>query len=143
MWFMANIRLILAGAALISAFGLGWYVESQLAESRLKEALAGLEKALVAQCTADKKITEDSSNAYQKKLADANRRLNDLKRLYSNTPIPLSAGEASRPHAATGGINAGQNGIAPAALFEYAAECETYRLNTIGLQDFINKTWER
>lgn len=140
---LANIKLIIAGIILTGVFGAGWWVESQIAGTTLRNALEAQETALHTQCDADKKLTSEVSNALQKKLSATNARLSELKRVYSQTTCLPIARAAGGPDAATGAKLTGPDGITVTALFDYAGDAEKYRLQLESCQQFISKVWSR
>lgn len=143
MWLLANWKIIAYGATVMAIFGSGYYVSSQIAETRQEKALAAQELKLQAACAADKKLTENSSHAYQTKVSALTRQLADAKRMFAAKCIMPVTGEArSSDGSARAGEYAGQNAVNAGTLIDYAGECETYRLQVISLQDFINDTWK-
>ncbi len=129
-------------AAILAAFGAGVYVHSRIAEHTLESRLKEQSALLIGQCKDNIKITEESSNEYQKRLAVANRKLADYRKLYSGITVPIT-GEAGRSDASSrGAVDAGKAGVPVVALLEYGGECEQYRSQVIGLQGFINRVWK-
>ena len=136
---MLNPRHIIISTTVLASFAAGWWVNGVIWEKRLESRLKEQEALLIGQCNEQKKLTEEVSNDYQKKLSAANRKLADLKRMYSNTAVPVT-GKADGLDAAAGGAKlSGKNGIAASSLFELAGECEKERQKVIGLQNYINR----
>lgn len=139
---MLNPRNIIILTTVLTSFAAGWWVNGVIWEKRSQSRLKEQEALLIGQCNDQKKLTEEVSNDYQKKLSAATRKLADLKRMYSNAAVPV-ASKADGPDAATRGAKlSGANGIAAASLFELAGECEQERQKVIGLQNFINRVYQ-
>lgn len=111
-------------------------------EHKQAKALTDQATQLTLACIADKQITEGVSNEYEKKITNLNKQL-AAKRMQSPhcivpvtiTPIRLDAKAGTDQHG-------GQNGVTDIALFDFSGEAERYRLQVIGLQDFLCKTWK-
>lgn len=136
----------LAISAIVTA-GIAWALHSldvYRLEDNHRAELSELTGKLKAQCEQDKEITAHASQDYQQKITSLNAQLAKL-RLRPATCIPVSTLQPSSiPNGAnSAGINARPHGINDSALYEYAGDCEQYRLKTIGLQDFIHQVWER
>ena len=144
MWILANIKLIAYGAAVLSIFSSGWYVHSQIAETRLKNALAAQEAALHEDCTKQQKLAQGVSDAYQKKLSATTARYNDaLRQLRSSNGNALPTGAASRSDAATSTerLYWTDENVARAAL-DLAATADRQTQQLLACQDFIRKERE-
>lgn len=114
---------------------------------RLEDKYRNQEQADLAkvsnQCEEQKKLTEGVANDFQTKLTAANNRLDALKRVRPASCVTVSTsstsggshGQAGQPE------HAGQNGVTSDALYDYAGQCEKYRLQVISLEDFITKAW--
>lgn len=143
MWItliLNNIRTIGIIAAILAVFGVGMWVESQIAENTLKRELAKQQAALVAQCDADKKLTEGIDNEQLQKITALSKQLNNSKRVFAaKCNVPLSASTSIDNAATRGGKPIGQNGVSAEALLELAADGEKYRITLISCQDFIKK----
>lgn len=137
---LANGRLWLFGIGAISIFSAGVYVTHQWDRGALESALKDQQTALIAQCDKDKKITEDVSHDYETQISNLSTRVTALK-LRSKTCVPIT-GSATRLDGSAGAtINGGQNAVDSDTLIDYAALAEKYRLQVIGLQNFIKATW--
>lgn len=102
---------------------------------------------LKATCRKDKQLTTEASNAFQSNIADLNRQLNTLKRVRQQTPgsaacVPVAGTSGRSDGTAIGAKYAQPNGVDANALYDFAGECEQYRLQTIGLQRFVSATWQ-
>lgn len=130
-------------AGLIMALG---YSYTRLALSRAQkhetDALTAQASVLHKQCNADKAITEETSHEYQDRIANLNKLLiADELRPSSCIAVSGPASQAGRSHAASGTGHVRPNGLTAKWLRNYAGTAEKYRLQVIGLQDFINRTW--
>ncbi len=139
---MINIRAIGGVLVALAAAGLAWYVMHLRAENtRLETENLTLSTDLTA-CQEDQQIAYEVSNEYQRSLADVSAKLATFKRLRSSCIVPRR-NPTGGPHAATdNGVNAGPDarGLSTDWLYDFAGECEGYRLQVIGLQSFVNKT---
>lgn len=147
MWpLTAKLQAILVGGGtfVLTAL-LGWFLHSaDVARLELQQELAlqTQEKQLKEICTADKAITTETSNAYQKQIADLGAQLADIKRLRPSRCVMPAAGTAARCDAAAGaGKPAEQDGIDTDTLYDFAGEAEQYRLQLIACQNFVKRTW--
>lgn len=141
-----------AGGGALLAGGLAFLLHSwdvNNIEDRHRKALDAQNTTLIAECEADKLITTEVSYDYQQKNRALNAQLAKLKRVHSQPACaPLqSAGPAGGANGTPEGtLNAGpsggRGGLNVEWLYDYGAECEQYRLQLIGLQDFVNRTWE-
>ena len=94
----------------------------------------------IKQCDADKQITTNASSDYENKINALNDQLDKLRQQPAR--IVYVTKQASGSNAtAPGHINAGSNAIDSSKFTSYGGSCEKLRLQVIGLQDFINKTW--
>lgn len=95
------------------------------------------------QCEADKVLTEKVETDYENKLSDLSDQLADIKRLRPNKCVFPTAGQASQFNAAAdNGKPAAENGLETDWLYDFAGTCEGFRLQIIGLQEFINRLYE-
>lgn len=136
MWWKAIAG---AGIAFLIAYALH---HLDVARLELKHAaeLSALQTTLIAQCNADKAITEGVSHDYQNSISALDSDLAGRVRVPSC--VTIVAGEANGPHAAAGAVNDNPPRLPSPVLYQYAGQCEKYRLQVIGLQDFIDKTWK-
>jgi hypothetical protein len=92
-------------------------------------------------CNADKEITSNASTKYENQISSLN---SELERVRNATPaIVYVTRQASRPNA-TAPKQPGSsvaNAINSQPLISESNDCETDRLKTIGLQEFINAVW--
>jgi hypothetical protein len=137
----SKVKLISGAALLAAVFASGWYVNGLIWQNRSDELLKEQKNLLISQCNDQKKITEEASHEYQKKLRAANDRLAHLKRLHANTCLPI-ARPSDGSNGAAAAVDTRSNGLAAAPLLDLAAECDGYRAQLIGLQDFINRVWD-
>lgn len=146
-----NLKVILLLATAAAFIGGGLYIrvlqsdlkaEKLLVKSVEKERDAA--KLDFAQCLSDQQLTKDVSYDYQTKLANLNRQLATSKRLQRDDGkcTPVTSPAAGHNGAAGAGQSVRPNGIEAGWLRDYAFEAETYRLQLIGCQDFVTKTWE-
>lgn len=144
MIFLASWWKAIAGAAGMTVIALLLHSLSVAAlEKKHALALTAQAAMMTAQCNSDKSITEGVSHDYQSSLTNLDDVLS--KRVHAYTAcISGFAGEATRFNGSSAPKEHGQpHGLSTRALYEYAGTCERYRLQVIGLQTFINKTWER
>lgn len=126
---LSNIRIWIA----IGGFVAGGWAAHQWDAWALKSALSEQETTLVKQCDAQKKITEEANNALQKDRDTIAAKLASSKLLQ---PAKCVSVASVANHTSSGGEHAGQNGVRSDWLYEYAAECETYRSEVILLNNF-------
>lgn len=113
-------------------------------EADHRQALADQKAAIEKQCAADKQLTEENSRAYHKDLKTLADRLAAVKRVQPTRCVVPIAGEAgSGLGIPSSGEHAGQDGVTTDALYDFAGECEAFRLQIISLQSFINDVWAR
>lgn len=137
-----HLRLISYAAAITAGFWLGWQLRGAVDASRLKQALAAQQTALLRQCADDKKLTSEVSHAFQHQLSAAHARLAELKRMQPAACVPVARAAAGRDGRAGGGEHDRTDGVTDHALYDYAALAERYRLQLTGCQDFIRRTWD-
>jgi nicotinamide mononucleotide (NMN) deamidase PncC len=146
MWLslLANKKLLGLLALVIASFSAGLWVEAQIAKGRLQSALESQEKALVAQCEENKRITSEVDNEQLQKINALSKQLANTKRMFAtkcNVPV---ANSTSVNNGKTGGAEpAKPNGVAIESLLDIAADGEKYRITLISCQDFIRKAYER
>lgn len=132
---------IAGGAA--AAFALSFLlntVEVDHIEAKQRQALADQKTQLEQKCKDDQAITKGANDELQKKYNSIAGKLAASKRLQpAHCIIVASSGETISAGSGVG--HAGQNGISTDWLYEYAAECETYRTQRISLEKFIDDTW--
>lgn len=105
-------------------------------QKKLDEQKIELEKKCKDAQEITKRGNDDLQNQYNViaiKLANA-RRLQPARCV-----VPVTSKIVSP---ASGGEHAGQNGVTADALYEYAADCETYREQRLTLEQFIDDTWK-
>lgn len=142
-WLVANIRIVAIGSLLVGVFGFGWHVRGEFDASRLKSQLAAQEKAIVAKCEADKKLTSEVSNDYQQKIAALNRRVGKLRRLQSSACVPV-AGTPGGHDATTGASELPRpHGIIAGSLYDFGSDAEQIGLRLDACQEFIRKVWKK
>jgi hypothetical protein len=142
-FLLANWRLVLTGASVaVLAYGLHT-LDVYRIEDRHRVAMEAQAQAMAQKCKDDKTITQGVSNAYQKKLADLNRRYRDLGRVQQHECVALSASGPSggRDAASPSGGHVYAHAVDPSQLFEYADDAERIRLQLIACQSFVSGTW--
>lgn len=129
-WLQAAIVAIVTA---LGAFGLH-SLDVQWLKSNQESALDEQKTAIVSQCTKAQETAEGVSHDYQNQLTNLNRQLDSLRTRTTCVPIaPTSPGYSSA---------AGQpKPVNEGAIYDLAGEGEKYRIQLIGCQDFINKTW--
>jgi hypothetical protein len=143
-----TIRLWLLLGAAAALFGAGaaagWNINGWRLAVKHAEELKAQEKALVADCQADKKITREVSDDFQKKNRLLNKHIDDLNRVHNPSAIcvPVAGAAGGSDGAAAGAGPAGAHGVNAGALLAFAGEAERYRLQLIACQEFITRTWK-
>lgn len=125
------------GIGAVAAFALSWLlhtVDVGFIEARHKTELTAQENALHEACDKDKAITKEANDELQNQVNIIARKLTAAKRVRSDCIVPLASSPQPTP---SGGEHAGTHGVTSDALFEYAADCETYRQQRITLEGFI------
>jgi hypothetical protein len=56
--------------------------------------------------------------------------------------VPVANASDANNAGASAAKSSGQNGVTTDALYEFASDAEKYRIQLIGCQNFITKTWE-
>lgn len=138
-------QALLSGAA-VGVIGL-WLHNADVAriERNQVAALAAQEVVLERRCAEEKAITKGVSDEFQEKYSDVSRKLSAARRMYANTCVKLQPPRSASGYNAEAGnaLNAGQDAVAAESFVEFAGEAEKYRLQLIGCQDFITRTWAR
>jgi len=153
-----NWKVIAASAATAVIVGMAGMGLHGCSVDRLETKHKAAMEAAAAQCTADKdglkatclqdkQLTTEASNAYQTNIADLNRQLANLKRVRQQTTganacVPIAGPAGGFDGGASGAKYAQPHGVDANALYDYAAECEQYRLQLKGLQTFNRDTWK-
>lgn len=138
-----SLSWIQVGAGAIAAFALSFLlhtVDVNRIEKMWQGKLDDQKIALEKQCKADQAITKGINDDLQKNYDSIARKLATVKRVQPARCIIPTTSEAFVAPGGSG--HAGQNGISTDWLRDYAAECETYRSQRIGLEKFIDDTWE-
>lgn len=139
--------LILLGAipSALAVGALAWLlhtVDVDRIEARQRTALTEQATQLQEQCTADKKLTKEAEDGYQKRIAGLNSDINALKLRKPHRCVPVTAKPSQRPHAASPEAKlSGGDGLQSEYLIEYAGRAEECRLKLIGLQGFVSQVW--
>lgn len=91
-------------------------------------------------------IAERTNHEYQ---ADIDRLAADVKRLRARPAkcVPVTRPPVVHPEQGSGREHASQNGaggggIGSVWLYDYAAECETFRIERNNCKNFVNQIWE-
>lgn len=113
-----------------------WYLNASHAAE-----IANQRQKIIAQCEADKQLTNEVSNEYQSQIASLSRRVADLKRVRQYACVPVTDTAGGRDAAPRAG-HAGGNAVDTGTLYDYAGRAEQYRLQLIACQTFITRTWE-
>lgn len=135
-----QIQIYLFLGAIVIAFGLGITLEYKISRHSIEVAISDQKAADILKCNADKKLTNEVSQNYENQIFALNKRIGDLLRKPARCVIAKSAGHSDA--APVTGANAGTYGISSEWLYQFAGEGERYRLQVIGLQDFINRVWQ-
>lgn len=137
---------IVALLAFLATAGAGFAIHKVsvwITDLRHQHEIARLQETMNKQCEADKALTSEVSNAYQKQVADLNRRVAAYKRMHKPTCIAVTSRAAIGHNAASWPEPAGRDdGINSEALIDYAGKQEDRYLRLLGCQDFIRKTWK-
>lgn len=138
---MSLLALWPAIPAFLIAAALHWLDVAYIVEPRHKAELEAQQTALIDQCNAAKKLTEEASNEYQKNLSNLDKQLATLRMRKPARCVPV-ARVAGGPHDHAEPTKLlGPYGLSSEWAFEYAGDAEKTRLQLIGLQDFIKKVW--
>lgn len=145
-----NIKIISIIALFLIMSGGAVYIrilQSDLKAAKAEVKLIRAEKETAVQnytqCLEDKKITNEASNEYQNQLSISNTELDYFKRMFREaTCINIAAPSTQSHDAPKEGQHGQSNGLRSDWLLDYAGEAEGYRLQVIGLQNFIKKTWK-
>lgn len=138
---LLNSALIIIGVIL----GLGMAILAYKAplvgiQASHKRALEKQVTELTNQCEDQKKITEEVSHEYQKKLNALNVQLARLKRVQPRCIIPNRTNPTpGHDGSAQPRELAGSHGISTEWLIDYAGEAERYRLQLISCQDYVRR----
>lgn len=127
----------------VGAFALSFLlhtIDVSFIEASWRHKLDDQKIALEKQCNDDKAITKGTNDDLQKAYDSIAGKLAASKRMQPARCVIPASGKAEPP--AGGAEHAGQNGISTDWLRDYAAECETYRSQRIGLEKFIDDTWK-
>lgn len=103
-------------------------------EAKQRIELAEQQAALNKQCDDQKKLTNETNDALQKDRDTIAAKLAASKRLQPTRCVVPTTGVAN--NTSGGGKHAGSYGVTSDALYEYSAECETYRSEVILLNNF-------
>ncbi len=141
MWLLLKNPIISALSVLIIGLGLHyshvWWIKHSY-----EGELASQKTALIAQCEADKAITNEVSHEYQTHIAALDARLATL-RLRPAHCVPVSNPSPGCNAAAGANKPIGQDGVDSRVFLDFAAVAEKYRLQLIGCQSFVNKTFRQ
>lgn len=139
---LKSSKLIGLGIGILACLSIGGYITHLWDESSLESALKEQKTALVDQCVKDKKLTTEASNDYETKITALNKHIADIKRVRPSKCLPIVARNTNGTISSAGGTgNGGENGVDSDALYDYAALAEKYRLQLIGLQNFVKIVW--
>lgn len=126
----------LAGGA-IAGFALCWLIHLVIlsgVEKAHEKALNDQKISIEKTCADDKAITEKANDEYQKQNSIISGKLAKSKRLQQATCIVPKANVAEL--STSRGEYARSNGITTSSLFDYAADCESYRQQRIIIDQF-------
>lgn len=129
-----------AVVAALACFGLH-YLDVQRINLVHQAALDTQKSNLLADCNADKKLTEEASHVYQTDLDDLSKRAAERLRQPAAC-VPITPAAAGYPSAASPGKSVQPNGLSTQWLYDYADEAEKYRLQLRSCQKFIKDTWK-
>lgn len=140
-WFLSNWKTVLGGIGIVSIAWMLHSLDVNRIEANHREELSAQAKAQFEQCRAEKAITEEVSNDYQKKLASLTASYNSLRKLYNGRCVAVSNTESTVGHnaASAGSQLSGSHGIYAGYLIDFAYDAEQVRLRLIGCQDFVRR----
>jgi hypothetical protein len=143
MWILSNWRLVLSGLFIAAFIGLAWVNNERGHAIDSMKLTIGQLSADKEQCAKDKKLTEDTSHAYQNDLSSLSDKLAAIKlRQPTHCIMPVTSEAAGRIPAARGAKPIGKNGITTGSLYDIAGQGEKYRLQLKACQQFVDKVWE-
>ena len=115
-------------------------------EAQHRVELEAQAKSLDAQCLKEKAVTEGVSNDYLEKLHALNSRYDSLRVQHGRCVSVAASKPAVRDNATAAAELPRQDGksvgLTSDALFSFARDAEHVRLQLLGCQSFITKTWE-
>lgn len=117
-------------------------LSANMQEQKHEYALAQQQSQLIGRCTQIQAQVQAISDSHQKRLAAANRSLDDARRMLNNTCYTVHGAGASSGHNAAAGqqVNGGQDArLAATSLLDYASEAERYRSQLLACQEFVNE----
>lgn len=141
MWLLANWKILLMAGVAAVAFGTGWYVASQFAESRLESALLEQQIELAQQCENAKKITEEVGNVLQSKVTDLSKRVAAYRMRKPPACVRVTNTAVGNDGAAGAG-HVGAIDVDAESLTSYGELAEKHRLQLIACQEFVRKERE-
>lgn len=115
----------------------GWEVKSWKDSAAEASALAAQANQLNSDCNTRINLTKETNDELQKSHDDIAAKLAKSKRVLQSKCTSISSGSAD--NTSSRNQYAGQNArsLDTAWLLDFAAECETYRSEVIGLNQFI------
>lgn len=140
---MPSLSWIQVGVGAAAGFALCWLIHMVIlagVNESHRQALVDLQTKLEKECKDNQAITKGVNDDLLKNDFDIGSLLNSSKRMQ---PASCIVPASSKTVPAGGGIKyAEQNGVSTDWLYDYAAECETYRAQRIALEKFIDQTWK-
>lgn len=146
LWLAKNkttVRVIAGLVLVVAVLGAWLYIKDLRQNLKDAEVARDAAQSSLNQCVKDQKTAYEVSNEYQNALTDTRNQLANLKRLRGSGCVIPQRKPASGPNASAGLVvdaDAHGRGVSTDWLYDFAGECEGYRLQVIGLQSFITKT---
>ena len=122
----------------IAAFAISYVLHSavmMITKAKHEAEIASVQKALKDEFAKEIKKTEDNSRAYQSKVYNLNKLLDNLKRVHAGRCVYVQTPSGSSDSTSSGNLNV--RGIDANTLIEYGGKCEQLRLQLISLQDYL------
>lgn len=137
------IRVAIVIAVLGASAWCGSHFQYKVDEVRRIEDVAKARVEETAKCNAAARVTEEASNALQKRYRDLSLRHTALLNGVQLTKcVPLASEARGHNADAIGNGFHGQGGITWESLLGMAATCDRQTAQLIACQQFINDTWK-
>ncbi len=140
-WLLTNWKLVAILSTVAASFVAGWHIRAISDAAAFEVVLSNQRQADIAECSKDKHITEEASHDYEDKIAALNDRLASLRLHPTHCVVPTSGTSGRRNATTAQPEHGGQDGVTDTALYDFAAEAETYRLRLKACQQFVLDTW--
>lgn len=140
---LPSFKWVQIGIGAAAGFALCWLIHMVILagvnESHRQE-LIDLQAKIEKECKDNQAITKRVNDDLLKSDVEIVNLLIDSKRLQpAGCILPVTRETLLAPG---GAEHATKNGISTDWLYDYAAECETYRSQRIALEKFIDQTWK-